>query len=115
MTVRNLLHPLPPPGPEEHIETLLARPGLKVERIVSHGHASPPGFWYEQTDDEWVMLVQGCAELLFECGENLPLRPGDWLQIPAGRRHRVASTDPDTVWLTIHVTPGDPTRFSRSF
>ena len=105
LPLHNLLSPLPPAGPDEHVEPLLSRPGLRIERIVSHQHASPPGFWYDQTDDEWVMLAQGSAELEFDDGERLRLTPGDWLLIPAGRRHRVAATGPDSVWLAIFVTP----------
>ena len=105
MHLQNLFSPLPPAGPDEHFEPLLSRPGLRIERIVSHRHASPPGFWYDQSDDEWVMLAQGSAELEFDSGEHLTLTPGDWLLIPAGRRHRVAATGPDTVWLAIHITP----------
>lgn len=103
MPLQNLLSPLPPPGVEEHFQTLLSRSGLRLERIVSHGHASPAGFWYEQGEDEWVLLVQGHAELAFDDGEQLALSPGDWLLIPAGRRHRVAATGPDTVWLALHL------------
>ena len=66
MPCKNLLADLPPPTEEEHFETLFCNPQLRIERIVSHRHASPPGFWYEQADDEWVMLVQGCAELEFD-------------------------------------------------
>lgn len=105
MPRQNLFSPLPPPGQDEHVEPLLSRPGLRIERIVSHRHTSPPGFWYDQADDEWVMLAQGNAELEFDNGEHLTLTPGDWLLIPAGRRHRVAATGPDTVWLAIHITP----------
>ncbi|MEC5399378.1 cupin domain-containing protein [Uliginosibacterium sp. H1] len=101
----NLVSPLPAPGSEEHFDTLLARPGLRLERIVSHLHASPPGFWYEQADDEWVLLVQGEAELAFDDGKVLALRAGDHVTIPAGCRHRVARTGRDTVWLALHVTP----------
>ncbi len=104
MSLQNLLFPLPPPGAEEHFQTLLSRAGVRLERIVSHGHSSPAGFWYDQAEDEWVMLVQGHAELAFEDGEHLAMRPGDWLLIPAGRRHRVASTAPDAVWLALHLS-----------
>jgi len=102
---QNLFFPLPTAGTEEHFEPLLCRPGLRIERIVSHCHASPPDFWFDQTEDEWVMLARGSAELEFDDGERLALSPGDWLLIPAGRRHRVAATGPDTVWLAIHMTP----------
>jgi cupin 2 domain-containing protein len=103
MPCHNLFSALPAPGPEEHFETLFATPALRVERIVSHRHASPPGFWYDQPADEWVMLAQGSAELEFDDGRKQPLVPGDWLVIPAGGRHRVAATGPDTVWRAIHA------------
>lgn len=103
MPCKNLLADLPPPTEEEHFETLFSNPQLRIERIVSRRHASPPGFWYEQADDEWVMLVQGCAELEFDNAPSQALAPGDWLLIPAGQRHRVASTGPDTVWLAVHA------------
>ncbi|THF63037.1 cupin domain-containing protein [Pseudothauera nasutitermitis] len=98
----NLLAALPPPGDEEAFETLLETPHCRIERIVSHCHASPPGFWYEQADDEWVMLAQGSARLAFDDGRALDLAPGDWVRIPARLRHRVEATGPATVWLAVH-------------
>ena len=105
----NLLAGLPdlPMAPEavERLETLLARPGLRIERIVSTGQASPPGFWYDQDDAEWVLLVSGEAALRFEDEtETRRLRAGDWLHIAPHRRHRVESTaaDTPTVWLAVH-------------
>jgi cupin 2 domain-containing protein len=78
---------------------------VRVERIVSFGHASPPGFWYDQPWHEWVVLLTGAARVLFE-GDSAPVQlgPGDSLDIPAGRRHRVEWTAPDgpTVWLAVH-------------
>lgn len=103
MPCRNLFAALPDPGQDEHFETLFATPGLRIERIASHRHASPPGFWYDQPADEWVMLARGSAELEFDDGRKQFLTPGDWLVIPAGCRHRVAATGPDTVWLAIHT------------
>ncbi|MBY0298121.1 MAG: cupin domain-containing protein [Methylobacterium sp.] len=105
----NLLAGLPPPGtPDEEILTLLARPGLRIERIVSTGQASPPGFWYDQPQDEWVLVLAGAARLRLD-GEpaDRVLGPGDHLLIPAHRRHRVAWTSPDapTVWLAVHLPP----------
>ena len=104
MLIRNLLKNLPAPGPEEAFEPLFEGRGTRIERIVSHRHASPPGFWYDQAGDEWVMLAQGSAELEFDDGRRVALTSGDWLVIPAGCRHRVASTGPDTVWLAVHAT-----------
>lgn len=90
---------------------LLKKPGVRIERIVSHGQASPPGFWYDQADGEWVMVVAGEAGLLLE-GEAAPRRlgPGDWLDIPPHRRHRVAWTTParPTVWLAVHYAASPP-------
>ena len=89
----------------ERLETLLARPGLRIERIVSTGQASPPGFWYEQADAEWVVLLSGEALLRFEDeAAARRLHAGDWLYIEPRRRHRVewtASATP-TVWLAVH-------------
>jgi cupin 2 domain-containing protein len=89
----------------EQIDALVANENLRIERIVSTGQASPPGFWYDQEWCEWVLVVTGSAGLLLE-GEAEPriLRPGEYLLIPAHRRHRVAWTDvePPTVWLAVH-------------
>ncbi len=94
-------------GPEELVQVLAGRPGMRVERIVSHGQASPPGFWYDQAEDEWVALLAGAARLEFADGRVQELAPGDHLLLPAGLRHRVAWTDPQaqTVWLAVFWTP----------
>ena len=88
---------------------LLTRPGLRIERIVSLGRASPPGFWYDQEEGEWVVLLAGAAQLRF-ADEAAPRRllPGDWLDIAAHRRHRVEWTDPavPTVWLAVFYSAG---------
>ena len=105
----NLFAALPERLETEQITALLASENLRIERIVSTGQASPPGFWYDQAWAEWVLLVAGSAGLLFE-GEAEPrvLTPGDYLLIPAHRRHRVAWTDVDhpTVWLAVHFRDG---------
>ena len=98
----NLFSPLPAAGPEEHFDLLFAGGACRVERIVSHGQASPPGFWYEQPEDEWVVLLQGSAELGFADGARLALEPGDWVELPAGCPHRVEATAVGTVWLAVH-------------
>ena len=90
---------------KEQFLELLSRPGLRIERIVSTGQASPPGFWYDQADGEWVLLVQGEAWLAFaDEPAARRLRPGDFIDIAAHRRHRVEWTqaEPPTVWLAIH-------------
>jgi len=89
--------------PEELVQTLLATPNLRIERIVSDGHASPEGLWYDQEQHEFVVLLKGAARLRFE-DEEIDLNPGDFIDIPAHRRHRVEWTTPDeqTVWLAVH-------------
>jgi len=94
---------------DEDIAALMDVPGLRVERIVSTGQASPPGFWYDQPRAEWVLLLSGAARLRFD-GEDeaRALKPGDYVFIPARRRHRVDWTSPDepTVWLALHFDGG---------
>jgi cupin 2 domain-containing protein len=99
----NLFEALSPDPKAEQFLELLSRPGLKIERIVSSGQASPPGFWYDQPHAEWVLLLQGEAALAFE-DETAPrlLRAGDYLDIAPHRRHRVESTAPLTLWLALH-------------
>lgn len=104
----NLLSILSPSGADEAIETLLKGNGLRVQRIVSCGHASPAGFWYDQQEAEWVLVMSGRARLTIE-GEtkDRELGPGDSVFLPAHCRHRVAWTEPgeQTVWLAIFVDP----------
>ena len=103
----NLFRDLPTsPDTRERIECLLDRRGLRVERIVSTGQASPPGFWYDQAEHEWVLLLQGAAQLIVEMPngpQTVYLTPGDSLELPARRRHRVEATsaDPPTLWLAL--------------
>ena len=110
-TPPNLFADLPAHLPEELVETLLTAAGFRVERIVSRGHASPPGFWYNQDTAEWVLLVSGAARLRFEGEEPLEMTAGSFVDIPARRRHRVEWTDPGrpTVWLAIHYAGPDAT------
>ena len=86
---------------EERFFPLLEGPGFRLERIVSNGAASPPGFWYDQDAAEWVALVRGGATLEFEDG-RVALEAGDCLLIPAHARHRVAEASADAIWLALH-------------
>ncbi len=100
----NLLSPPPDAQASEAVDRLLTRPGLRIERIVSQAQASPPGFWYDQQEGEWVLVLAGTARLSFaDEAEPRLLVPGDWLDIAPRRRHRVDWTDPSTptVWLAI--------------
>jgi len=100
----NLLHPLADAKAGECVDQLLTRPGLRIERIVSLGQASPPDFWYNQAEGEWVLLLAGAARLRFaDEDEARELGPGDCLDIAAHRRHRIDWTAPatPTVWLAV--------------
>lgn len=107
MTLRqqSLFNGIPATLLEESFQTLAEKGNTRVERIVSAGQTTPPGEWYKQEWDEWVLLISGAATLLFE-DENAPLSltPGDHVMIPANRLHRVEWTDParKTIWLAVH-------------
>ena len=102
--MKNLFQDIPPPRAEEFFETLAKSGAVEIERIVSSGHSAPAEGWFEADRREWVALLRGAARLEFEDGRELLLGPGDWLEIPARCRHRVAWTDPEreTVWLAVH-------------
>ena len=87
----------------EQFVTLFKNGSVKIERIVSHSHASPAGFWYDQLEDEWVIVLRGSAVLEFTDGEVVEMNEGDYLVIPRRVRHRVARTGAATIWLAIHV------------
>lgn len=101
----NLFNGIPPTLQKELFDTIAESGMVRIERIVSDGHATPPDQWYDQEWDEWVLLVSGGATLRFDDGSAcLILLPGDHVLIPAGRRHRVERTDTGqkTIWLAVH-------------
>ena len=109
MDLENLFEDFPEEFDEEFMEDLVDDGSVRIERIVSQGHASPEGFWYDQDEDEWVVLLSGAAGLVFEDEEEeVVLRRGDHIRIPAHKRHRVSWTSPDeeTVWLAVFYEPG---------
>jgi cupin 2 domain-containing protein len=103
----NLFAAIPATLPAELTEALVQAPCLRIERIVSRGHTSPPGFWYDQTEHEWVLLVQGAARVRIKNTggdeQTRELHPGDFLHLPAHHLHRVDWTTPDaeTIWLAV--------------
>ena len=106
-SAKNLGDGIPERLPEELVTTILQAGNFRLQRIVSQGHASPPGFWYDQDDNEWVVVLEGRAAVQFEGdAEAVILERGSHLNIPAHVRHRVAWTDPQgkTVWLAIHYS-----------
>jgi cupin 2 domain-containing protein len=103
----NLFDAAPGDRRQEIVTRLLDRPNLKIERIVSMGQASPPGFWYDQPFAEWVLVLAGSAGLRFEGEDEIKiLSPGGYVLIPARVKHRVewTSQDPATIWLAVHYS-----------
>ena len=105
MPLANLFANIPESLEDEAFQEILNRENVRIERIVSRGHRSPPGFWYDQAWDEWVLVVRGRAALQLDGGPVVELGPGDHLLIPSGTRHRVIRTDADedTIWLAVHI------------
>ncbi len=101
--MKNLFANLPAAIPEELIEVLAENQHVRIERIVSAGHISPEGFWYDQAEHEWVVVLQGAALLTFPEGQSVQMQVGDHLLIPAHQKHRVDWTAPDqmTIWLAV--------------
>jgi cupin 2 domain-containing protein len=104
----NLLTNLQTHLPEELTTVLQEGHGVRIERIVSTGHKSAEGFWFDQSENEWVMVLQGAARLEFN-DRIVEMRVGDWINIPAHEKHRVAWTTPDepTIWLAVHYGGGE--------
>lgn len=112
----DLFENIPSGMTEELFETLISADGVRVERILSRGHRSPDGFWYDQEDSEFVVILRGSAGLRLENEEKLlVLREGHYVNIGAHVKHRVEWTDParDTIWLAVHYTGGGTSRVGR--
>ena len=102
--MENLFAAIPASLPDEFFEDIVKTDSMRIERIVSRGHTTPEEEWYDQEENEWVMVVAGNAKLLFEEGmREVVMTAGDHINIPAHQRHRVSWTNPekDTVWLAV--------------
>lgn len=99
----NILESIPESLPEELTEDILNSGSIRIERIVSRGQSSPAEGWYDQDENEWVMVAAGAGRILFEDGREILLSAGDYINIPRHSRHRVSWTDPRqlTVWLAV--------------
>jgi len=107
-SIKNLFSDIPENIKDELIETILKTSCFRIERIVSYGHSSPAGFWYDQNENEWVILLKGSAGIRFEGQEDiLVMNPGDHLHIHRHQRHRVewTASDHETVWLAVYYVP----------
>jgi len=103
--MESLLEGIPAELPEELLETICSTEYVKIERIVSKGHSSPEGFWYDQDRNEFVLVVQGSAGLQIEGQDDIvALNAGDYLNIGSHVKHRVEWTDStcETIWLAVH-------------
>ena len=101
--VQNLFDSLPESLDSEIVEDLVRGENIRIERILSHGQNSPESGWYDQDENEWVLVLQGRGEIRFEDGRSQTLGLGDTLHLPAHTKHRVHWTDPDqiTIWLAV--------------
>ena len=104
MKSENIFTSMPEDFDDESIDVLLKSESLKIERIISKGHMSPDTGWYDQENDEWVLVLKGAALISFENDTDVNLATGDYVNIAAHVRHRVKWTDPDieTIWLAVH-------------
>jgi cupin 2 domain-containing protein len=108
MKTGNIFDNVPLKAENEIFEDLLTTHSFRIERIISTGQSSPPGEWFDQENDEWVLLLKGCAEILYEGDKGtIKMIEGSYLFIPAHQKHRVESTSPDepTIWLALHFKP----------
>lgn len=104
MEIANIFQDIPNELPVELVENLVSSKDIRIERIVSKGHRSPPNFWYDQSENEWVLLIKGEAKLHFEAdNEIVHLTAGMHVNIPAHQKHRVEWTteDEETIWLAV--------------
>lgn len=104
MTKENLFQNIPASLRSEFVQRLAGTKGVRIERIVSRGHSSPTGYWYDQAETEWVLLVKGAARIRFEADDSVvEMGPGDHVTIAPRARHRVEWTTPDeeTIWIAV--------------
>ena len=103
VAVGDIFADLPKSSGQEHFLTLFENEVVRIERIVSQSHSSPAGFWYDQPESEWVIVLRGHATMEFEDGELIQVKEGDHLTIPSHVKHRVSQTSPETIWLAVYV------------
>ena len=99
----NLLSNIPLSSNEEIFETITQNDNIKIERIVSYGQTTQKDFWYEQEDDEFVVILEGSAQILYDDGEIFDLKKGDSLYINALQKHQVVYTKNPTIWLAVFI------------
>lgn len=102
--MHNIFDCIPENLDAEVFERLIDGDAIRIERIISKGHSSPESGWYDQDKNEWLIVLKGEALLLFADGKSIHMKAGDFLNIPAHKKHRVDWTDPETetIWLAVH-------------
>ena len=102
--MNNIFDSIPSDLSSEIFDDLVSSDTVKIERIISKGQTSPDFGWYDQEQHEWVIIIAGSAIIGFDDKSSVTLKAGDYLNIPAHQKHKVAWTDPevDTVWLAVH-------------
>jgi len=103
MNYKNIFKEIPSDLRAEVLETLVTSKNIRIERIISKGNSSPPDFWYDQDENEWIILLKGSAKLLFDDGMIIELNPGDYVNIPSNKKHRVDWTTPDEETICLAV------------
>jgi len=100
----NLFELIPGNLKREVFEPLVGKKHVRIERIISNGHTSPDSGWYDQEQNEWVTILKGEASIAFEKGETVKLGEGDYIEIPAHKKHKVIKTSSksETIWLAVH-------------
>jgi cupin 2 domain-containing protein len=104
MHLKNIFHNIPIAATAEIFDPLLQHNNITIKRIVSSGQTAPESGWFDQPENEWVLVLQGMAEITFDDGSIVAMETGDFLNIPAGRKHKVTKTSdqPNTIWLAVH-------------
>lgn len=98
---KNIFKNIPASMHSEITEILALKGSVRFERIVSTGQVSPEGFFYDQDEDEFVIVVKGKSVMSFSNGSKITLNEGDYFNIPKGLKHRVDFTENPTVWLAV--------------
>ncbi|MCG8672505.1 MAG: cupin domain-containing protein [Pseudomonadales bacterium] len=103
MSQGNIFDKIPDDLLNEQFQDIISTPGVRIERIISKGHSSPQSGWYDQQENEWVIVLEGAGVVVFEDGREFKLKKGDYLNIPQHTKHKVKWTDPSniTVWLAV--------------
>ncbi|NNJ92373.1 MAG: cupin domain-containing protein [Gammaproteobacteria bacterium] len=109
MTISNIFSSVPTNFDTEVFQDLFNHGNLRIERIISKGHISPESGWYDQDQNEWVIVLQGAGTIQFKDGSEITLNSGDYLNIPAHQKHKVVWTEPKavTIWLAVFY-PDNP-------